>query len=260
MGKYFKMKSGCVYLFSDSIEKEGCVTIEAGLPESIGIIMDGNGRWAKKNGVSRKIGHKEGANTLKKIVRHASDIGIKYLTVYAFSTENWSRSKEEVDDIMSLLVDYLDDFSKNFNKNDVRIKVIGRRTKLRVDLCKKIVEVEDKTKDKEGLTFVIALDYGGREELVWAIKKIASDITKGVLSVDDINDKVVSDSIYTKDIPDPDMIIRTSGEKRMSNFLMWQSAYSELFFLDVLWPDFTEEDFDDAIVEYHNRNRRFGGR
>lgn len=237
-----------------------CIDIVVGLPESIGIIMDGNGRWAKKKGLPRKMGHREGANVLKNIVNHASDVGIKYLTVYAFSTENWSRSKEEVNDLMSLLAEYLDGFSKNFDKGDIRIKIIGRRTKLSSKLQQKIEEVEDRTKNNGGLTFVIALDYGGRQEVAWAIRKIVSDITRGALSIDDISEEVVSDNIYTKDIPDPDMIIRTSGEKRMSNFLMWQSVYSELFFLDVLWPDFTEEDFDDAINEYYNRNRRFGGR
>lgn len=229
------------------------------LPESIGIIMDGNGRWAKKKGLPVSMGHREGANVLEKIVRHAVDMGIKYLTVYAFSTENWNRSKKEVSDLMSLFTEYLSSFSKNFDKSDVRIRVIGRRTKLSSTLRQKINEVEISTENNDGLTFIIALDYGGREEVVSAVKRIANDVVDGVISIDDINEEVVSNSIYTKDFPDPDMIIRTSGEKRMSNFLMWQCVYSELFFLDVLWPDFTEEHFDDAIRMYNNRNRRFGG-
>lgn len=230
------------------------------MPKSIGIIMDGNGRWAKKKGLPRKMGHREGADVLKKIVRHASAVGIEYLLVYAFSTENWSRSEEEVSDIMLLLTEYLDGFSSNSDKNDVQIKVIGRRTKLSRELQQKIAEVEDKTRDNKGMTFVIALDYGGRQEMVCAIKNIAGDILEGVLTIDDITEDIVSQRIYTRSMPDPDMIIRTSGEKRMSNFLMWQSVYSELFFVDTLWPDFTEDEFDNLMKMYCERNRRFGGR
>ncbi|MBP5426462.1 MAG: isoprenyl transferase [Clostridiales bacterium] len=234
--------------------------MESNLPQSVGIIMDGNGRWAQKRGLPRKIGHKEGANALKNIVAHVNDIGIKYLIVYAFSTENWNRSKKEIDDLMMILAEYIDEFSKKFDKSDVRIKVIGRRNKLSFALQEKISFVEDATKDKKGLTFVIALDYGGRQEIVYAMKKIAADVQNGTLNIDDITQEVISGNVYTKDIPDPDIIIRTSGEMRLSNFLMWQSAYSELFFLDVLWPDFTKKNFDDTIKMYYKRNRRYGGR
>ena len=222
--------------------------------------MDGNGRWAKRKGIPRKKGHKEGANVLEKIVKHASKVGIEYLIVYAFSTENWKRSKEEVDDLMLLLSEYLDKFDKNFSKEDIRIKVIGRREKLSPKLQSSIENVEDKTRNKKGLTFVIALDYGGREEIVYALKKIANSINCGIISIDDINEELISNNIYTDDVLDPDIIIRTSGEKRLSNFLLWQSAYSELYFTDILWPDFNENHFDDVIAEYCKRDRRFGGR
>ncbi len=222
--------------------------------------MDGNGRWAKRKGIPRKKGHKEGANVLEKIVKHASKVGIEYLIVYAFSTENWKRSKEEVDDLMLLLSEYLDKFDKNFSKDEIRIKVIGRREKLSPKLQSSIENVEDKTRNKKGLTFVIALDYGGREEIVYALKKIANSINCGIISIDDINEELISNNIYTDDVLDPDIIIRTSGEKRLSNFLLWQSAYSELYFTDVLWPDFNENHFDDVIAEYCKRDRRFGGR
>ena len=222
--------------------------------------MDGNGRWAKNNGVSRKKGHREGAKALERIVKHASEIGIEYLVVYAFSTENWKRSKEEVDDLMLLLSEYLDKFEKNFSKEEIKIRVIGRREKLSEKLQRSIRSVEEKTKDRKGLTFVIALDYGGREEIVFALKEIVNKVSCGIISVNDINEELVSNNIYTNDVLDPDIIIRTSGEKRLSNFLLWQSAYSELYFTDVLWPDFNESCFEDVISDYGKRERRFGGR
>ena len=222
--------------------------------------MDGNGRWAKKRGLPTIMGHREGANALKKIVEYSNKIGIEYLTVYAFSTENWKRTKEEVNGLMTLLNEYLDSFEKNFNKQNIRIKVIGRRNLLSKSLQEKIINVEQKTSDKDGLTFVIALDYGGRQELVSAIQKIAKQVKEENISIDEITEDIVSENLYTRDIKDPDIIIRTSGEQRLSNFLMWQSAYSELYFTDVLWPDFKKQDLDVAIKEYSNRNRRFGGR
>lgn len=222
--------------------------------------MDGNGRWAKKRGLPTIMGHREGANALKKIVEYSNKIGIEYLTVYAFSTENWKRTKEEVNGLMTLLNEYLDSFEKNFNKQNIRIKVIGRRNLLSKSLQEKIINVEQKTSDKDGLTFVIALDYGGRQELVSAIQKIAKQVKEENISIDEITEDIVSENLYTRDIKDPDIIIRTSGEQRLSNFFMWQSAYSELYFTDVLWPDFKKQDLDVAIKEYSNRNRRFGGR
>ena len=230
------------------------------LPKSVGIIMDGNGRWAKKNGLPVKIGHRRGASALEKIVKYASDIGIEYLIVYAFSTENWKRSKEEVDNLMMLFSEYLDKFDESFSGEDIRVRVIGRREKLSEKLQRSIENVEQKTKDRKGLTFVIALDYGGREEIVSAVKKIANSLSEGDISVNDINEELVAKNMYTNDILNPDIIVRTSGEKRLSNFLMWQSAYSELYFMDVLWPDFTKDNFDDVINEYHKRDRRLGGR
>ena len=236
------------------------IIIKDNIPESIGIIMDGNGRWAKKRALPTIMGHREGANTLKKIVEYANEIGVEYLIVYAFSTENWKRSKEEVNGLMSLLTEYLDSFEKNFYKQNIRIKVIGRRSLLLKDLQEKINNVEQKTSNNRGLTFVIALDYGGRQEMVTAMQRIAKRIENGEISIDEITEDIISNNLYTRDIKDPDIIIRTSGEQRLSNFLMWQGVYSELYFTDVLWPDFTNEHLDDAICEYQKRNRRFGGR
>ena len=222
--------------------------------------MDGNGRWAKKRALPTIMGHREGANTLKKIVEYANEIGVEYLIVYAFSTENWKRSKEEVNGLMSLLTEYLDSFEKNFYKQNIRIKVIGRRSLLLKDLQEKINNVEQKTSNNRGLTFVIALDYGGRQEMVTAMQRIAKRIENGEISIDEITEDIISNNLYTRDIKDPDIIIRTSGEQRLSNFLMWQGVYSELYFTDVLWPDFRKQDLDIAIRAYSNRNRRFGGR
>jgi undecaprenyl diphosphate synthase len=187
------------------------VIIIENLPKSIGIIMDGNGRWAKKRGLPTIMGHREGANALKKIVEYSNKIGIEYLTVYAFSTENWKRTKEEVNGLMTLLNEYLDSFEKNFNKQNIRIKVIGRRNLLSKGLQEKIINVEKKTSDKDGLTFVIALDYGGRQELVSAIQKIAKQVKEENISIDEITEDTVSENLYTRDIKDPDIIIRTSG-------------------------------------------------
>lgn len=236
------------------------IIIKDNIPESIGIIMDGNGRWAKKRALPTIMGHREGANTLKKIVEYANEIGVEYLIVYAFSTENWKRSKEEVNGLMSLLTEYLDSFEKNFYKQNIRIKVIGRRSLLLKDLQEKINNVEQKTSNNRGLTFVIALDYGGRQEMVTAMQRIAKRIENGEISIDEITEDIISNNLYTRDIKDPDIIIRTSGEQRLSNFLMWQGVYSELYFTDVLWPDFRKQDLDIAIRAYSNRNRRFGGR
>ena len=222
--------------------------------------MDGNGRWAKKRALPTIMGHREGANTLKKIVEYANEIGVEYLIVYAFSTENWKRSKEEVNGLMSLLTEYLDSFEKNFYKQNIMIKVIGRRSLLLKDLQEKINNVEQKTSNNRGLTFVIALDYGGRQEMVTAMQRIAKRIENGEISIDEITEDIISNKLYTRDIKDPDIIIRTSGEQRLSNFLMWQGVYSELYFTDVLWPDFRKQDLDIAIRAYSNRNRRFGGR
>lgn len=230
------------------------------LPKHIAIIMDGNRRWARQRNLPVKLGHKEGAETLKKVVRYANKRGIKYITVYAFSTENWKREKEEVDSLMSLLEYYLDQFSKEADTENIVIKVLGRRKELSEKLLKKIDEVVEGTKDNTGIVFSIALNYGGRDELTTAIKTIAEDAKNNKLNIDEIDEKLISEYLYTKNMPDPDLMIRTSGELRTSNFLPWQLVYSEFLFLDKLWPDFSEEDLENAIQVFSKRNRKFGAK
>ena len=228
------------------------------LPKHIAIIMDGNGRWAKKRNLPRKAGHSVGAKTFKTIARYCNKIGIEYLTVYAFSTENWKRPKDEVDSIMKLLKDYLID-SKNFKDENIKVKFIGDLTPLSDELKQLIIDSEEGSKDATGLKLNIALNYGGRDEIVYAVKQIADEIGSGKMSVDDINEQTISDRIYTANQPDPDIIIRPSGEYRLSNFLIWQAAYSEFWYSNVLWPDFKPKHLDEAIIDYQKRNRRFGG-
>lgn len=228
------------------------------LPTHIGIIMDGNRRWAKQRNLPVKLGHKQGADALEKIVRHANNMGLKYLTVYAFSTENWKRSEEEVNALMLLLKNYLDDFAKRADTENIVIRVLGDRTPFSKKLNESIDKTIKRTEPNTGIIFNICLNYGGRDELVHATKKIASMVQSGEIKVDDINEELISNNLYTKDIPDPDLIIRTSGELRTSGFLTWQSVYSEFLFLDKYWPDFSEEDLDNAIKEFNNRKRRIG--
>ena len=230
------------------------------LPKHIAIIMDGNRRWAKKRMLPVKLGHKEGAETLKKIVRYANKIGIEYITVYAFSTENWKREKEEVDSLMSLLETYLDDFAKEADTENIVIKVIGRRKELSDRLLQKIDQTVERTKENTGTVFSIALNYGGRDEIVNAVKCIAEDVKNNNVNIDSINEELLSNYMYTKNMPDPDLMIRTSGELRTSNFLPWQLVYSEFLFLDKYWPDFSEEDIDNAVEVYRKRNRKFGAK
>lgn len=225
------------------------------VPKHIAIILDGNGRWAKKRFLPRNIGHRYGAKNVEQICKDAYDLGVKYLTVYAFSTENWSRPDDEVSALMKLLEKYLRDFRIKAMDNNMQVKIIGDRAKLNEDIIKSISEVEVLTKDNTGLVFVIAINYGGRDELVRVIKRL---LEEGIPS-DKIDDKLILKYLDTKDIPDPELIIRTSGEQRLSNFLMWQSAYSELYFTDVLWPDFDKIELEKAIEYYKNRDRRFGG-
>ena len=229
------------------------------LPDHIGIIMDGNGRWAKERGLPRSAGHAMGAKVLEQITRAAGNIGIKYLTVYAFSTENWARPKEEVDALMKLIGEYLDDYMRIIGDEDMRVRFIGSKTGLTDEIIRKMQVVEESTKDNNSITLSIALNYGGREEIVSSVKKIANDIQNGKISSDDIDEKLISSNMYTSYMPDPDFIIRPSGEQRLSNFLLWQSAYSEFWYSDINWPDFTREDLERAIIDYQNRNRRFGG-
>ena len=227
------------------------------IPGHIAIIMDGNGRWAKKRGLSRSMGHREGSRTLKKIVEECYKLGVRYLTVYAFSTENWSRPKEEVDELMKLLLEYLRNAEKELAGKKVRIRVIGEKKHLPEEIIKEINRVEKNTENIEGLDFIIALNYGGRQEIVEAVSRLVEDVKTGLVS--EIDEKAISERLYTKGIPDPDLLIRTSGEMRISNFLIWQSSYTEFYFCDVLWPDFSVANLKDAIIAYQGRQRRFGG-
>lgn len=228
-------------------------------PLHIAIIMDGNGRWAKKRNLPRNVGHRKGADALNNIVLFANDIGIKYLTVYAFSTENWNRPKEEVEALMKLLNEFLDRFNKDFGKRNIRIRHIGDPSALPAEIQEKVKYVEEKTKGNDGLSFNVALNYGGRYEIIEVLKKLSADIKTGKVKEDEIDENLLTKYLFTKDIPDPDLIIRTSGECRLSNFLLWQSAYSEFWFDDVLWPDFKEKHLIKAISDFQKRNRRYGG-
>lgn len=233
---------------------------ETNIPSHIAIIMDGNRRWAKEKGLDYKVGHKEGAKTIEKIVRYAKKVGVKYITVYAFSTENWKRSKEEVGALMLLLKNYLDDYSKRADTENIKVKVLGDLSALSDGLQKTIRKCEERTKNNDGITFCIGLNYGGRDEIVRAVKSIATDVKNGKIDIKDINEVLVSNNLYTAGMPDPDLVIRTSGELRTSNFLPWQIVYSEFLFLDKYWPDFSEEDLDNAIEVYQKRNRKFGAK
>lgn len=228
------------------------------LPAHIGIILDGNGRWAVKRGLPRSAGHKHGADAFSKIARYCREIGIKYLTAYTFSTENWKRPADEVNEIMDLLRRYLNDTVRHQDEN-ARICFLGDRTPLADDLKKKMEEVEQESANRTGITVNIALNYGGRDEIIHAVRKISEKCVSGSLDPERIDETLFSQYLYTAGQPDPDLIIRPSGEMRTSNFLLWQSAYSELVFMDVLWPDFTPAHLDQAILEYLNRTRRFGG-
>ncbi len=229
-----------------------------GMPRHIAIIMDGNRRWARQKGLDIKQGHKEGAKTLEKIVRYANKIGLEYITVYAFSTENWKRTQDEVGALMLLLQNYLDDYSKRADTENIKVKVLGDITALSNGMQKSIQKCMERTKDNTGVTFNIALNYGGRDEIVKAVRKIAQDVKDGNLKIEDINEETISNSLYTAGQPDPDLLIRTSGEIRTSNFLPWQIVYSEFVFIEKNWPDFTEKDLDEAIEIYKKRNRKFG--
>lgn len=233
---------------------------ESILPKHIGIIMDGNRRWAKAKGKLAISGHSEGANTLEKILRYANKIGIKYLTVYAFSTENWKRTEGEINGLMELLQKYLDDFSKRADTENIKVKVLGDISKLSPRLQEGIKKTIARTKNNTGITFNVAVNYGGRDEIKKAVKEIAEEARENKIKIEDITEEMISNHLYTKEQPDPDLIIRTSGEMRLSGFLTWQSTYSEFYFLNKHWPDFTEKDLDIAIEEYSRRNRKFGGK
>lgn len=228
------------------------------VPKHIAIIMDGNGRWAKSKGLPRSAGHVKGAANIETIARAMKKRGIKYLTIYAFSTENWIRPKDEVDKLMELLEEYLTKAYKNAEKNKMRLKVIGRRDNLSEKIQKKIEEAEEATSMYDELVLQVAFNYGGRDEIVRATKAISNDVSKGKLNLDDINEETLSSYLDTSDVPDPDLLIRTSGEERLSNYLLWQLAYSEFYFSEVPWPAFSVKNLDEAIEEFNNRNRRYG--
>ncbi len=228
------------------------------LPKHIAIIMDGNRRWAKQRGKIASFGHKEGAKTLEKIVRYANKIGIENITVYAFSTENWKRSEEEVGALMMLFQSYLDDYAKRADSENIKVKIIGNTKALSEKMQSSIKKCMERTENNTGITFNIALNYGGRDELIHAIKQVAQDVKDEKISIEDITENVISENLYTAGQPDPDLLIRTSGELRLSNFLPWQLVYSEFLFVDKNWPDFEEKDLDEAIIEYQRRTRKFG--
>ncbi len=229
------------------------------LPVHIGIIMDGNGRWAKKRGLPRKAGHSAGAKTFRKITRYCSDIGIKYLTVYAFSTENWKRPEDEVSSLMKLFKSYLEEALEDFKDDSIVVKFIGDKSQFNDDLRNLMIENEESSKDRDGMVLNIAMNYGSRDEIVRAVKNISADVKSGKITEDNITEELFSDYLYTSGQPDPDLIIRPSGEYRISNFMLWQSAYTEFVIMNKLWPDFEKSDLDEAINMYSKRNRRYGG-
>lgn len=229
------------------------------IPEHVAIIMDGNGRWAKKRFLPRNMGHKAGAKVVEQICEDAHNLGIKYLTVYAFSTENWKRSVEEVSGIMNLLRSYLKDCIERASKNNMRVRVIGDKSALDKDIVEQIDRLEAMTAQYDGLNFTIALNYGGRDEIRRAVTKIATDCKNNLVKTEDIDEKLISSYLDTADMPDPDLLIRTSGELRLSNYLIWQLAYTEFYFTDVLWPDFDVGELKKAIMYFNGRDRRYGG-
>jgi len=228
------------------------------IPKHIAIIMDGNGRWAKDRNLPRALGHRAGVETIRRIVKECNNLGVKYLTLYAFSTENWNRPLEEVNSLMKLLVEYLKNEFEELNSNDVVINSIGNISKLPRICREELSNAYEKTKNNKGLILNLALNYGGRNEIIDAVKEISLDLTNKKISKDEITEELFSKYMYTKEIPDPDLIIRPSGELRLSNFLLWQSAYSELWFSDVNWPDFQGKQLKLAISDYQKRDRRFG--
>lgn len=238
-------------MYKDQIDKER-------LPRHVAIIMDGNGRWAKQRGFQRAFGHQHGVQSVRDVTEAAAELGIDYLTLYAFSTENWNRPKQEIDALMALLVETIEKETPTLQKNNVRLMSIGELEQLPETTRKRFERCMSETAANTGLKLVIALSYSSHAEIVWAIKRIAGDVKTGLMSVDDIDERLVSDYLMTSGMAEPDLLIRTSGELRISNFLLWQLAYTELYFTDVLWPDFNKEEFYKAIVDYQHRERRFG--
>ncbi|MGB4658249.1 MAG: isoprenyl transferase [Mobilitalea sp.] len=228
------------------------------IPNHVAIILDGNGRWAKQRKMPRNYGHTQGSKNVEKICKVAYEMGIKYLTVYAFSTENWKRPQDEIDALMKLLQTYMDTSIKTSTKNNMKVRVIGDRSKLSDRIVKSIEELEESSKNNTGLNFQVAINYGSRDEILRAVKDLMADVRMNKIDVDDIDDNVFEQYLDTKGVPDPDLLIRTSGEQRLSNFLLWQLAYTEFYFADVLWPDFSKEDLLKAVECYSSRKRNFG--
>ena len=247
----FGQKDKVPALTKDAFEK---------LPRHVGIIMDGNGRWAKKHKLGVALGHRQGVETLREIIRHTDDLGIQALTIYAFSTENWNRSKEEVGALMQLILDFFKSEIDELDEKNVRILILGEKDVFPDKQREVLIEAERRTGDNTGLTLNICLNYGGRAELVRAAKSIAQDVKDGKLDVSNVTEQTISDRLYTANQPDVDLMIRTSGEMRLSNFLLYQCAYAEFLFPKVLWPDFSVQDYDDALLAYGGRERRFGKR
>ena len=229
------------------------------IPQHIAIILDGNGRWAKSKGMPRNYGHAQGSKNVEKICETAYKMGVKYLTVYAFSTENWSRPQSEVDALMTLLRNYMKTCLKTAEKNRMKVRVIGEKSRLDEDIRLRISELEEATKNNDGLNFQIALNYGSRDEIIRAVRHLADDYKNGIISKEEITEEKFETYLDTHGIPDPDLLIRTSGELRLSNYLLWQLAYTEFYFTDVFWPDFSKQELEKAIEYYNSRDRRFGG-
>ena len=232
---------------------------KAAVPRHVAVIMDGNGRWAKQRGMPRTFGHKQGVEATKRLVRAAHEMGIEVLTIYGFSTENWSRPQDEVDVLMGLLKSYFNAEIAELHKANVRIRVIGNKADFAGDIAQLLLRAETLTKDNNGLTLCVALSYGGRQEIVASAQALAAKVASGELQVEDIDERLLTGGLETSDLPDPDLIIRTSGEQRLSNFLLWQAAYAELYFDPVLWPDYTAENLEKAVATFNSRERRFGG-
>ncbi|VXB15687.1 undecaprenyl pyrophosphate synthase [Flavobacterium sp. 9AF] len=228
------------------------------LPTHLAIIMDGNGRWAKQKGLLRTLGHESGTKSVKQTVENCARLGIKHLTLYAFSTENWNRPKLEVDTLMKLLISSLKKELKTLKENNIKLNAIGNLTNLPEKVQKELQEVIQKTSENSRMTLTLALSYGAREELIQAVKKISDKVKNNIISTHTIDESIINEHLYTHNLPDVDLVIRTSGEHRISNFLLWQIAYAEFYFTDVLWPDFSEEDLYKAIISYQSRERRFG--
>lgn len=247
-------------LFSSNKTANENITLDfEKIPKHIAIIMDGNGRWAQARKLPRVMGHKAGVETVRTVVKKCNSLGVKYLTLYMFSTENWKRPKDEINSLMKLLAQYLKSEFDELNSNNVVINHIGDISKLPEICQKELIDAYEKTKDNTGLVLTLAINYGGRDEIIYAVKRLYKDISEKGMNIDDIDKDLFNNYLYTAEMPDPDIIIRPSGEQRLSNFLLWQCAYSEFWYSDINWPDFTEKDLEMAIYDYQHRDRRFGG-